>query len=253
MKSTKIFHLVYFDYNGSLYVHFYDCNLRCLGCLRLRSIWDCHLQQDLILRLSFNGFLSLDEFRNIVVKLSTKRGLKQVVLGGGEPTNDDSLVHILDLLKDLDLEVVILTNAYSIDDELLKKLIDEKVTVKVSIKSIDPEKYEFYTGFPLDPVIGNFVKMYESGVKLVVETIVIPEFNDSKDIGRLAKFVSEIDRTIPLIIDSYVPIDGTPWRRPTVEELEEAEKEASKYLDTVYLRGKSIQTGLKGNVYLIYP
>lgn len=253
MKNTKIFHLVYFDYNNSLYVHFYDCNLRCLGCLRLRSIWDCHLSRDLISSLTFSGFLSLDEFKGVVLKLSAERGLKQVVLGGGEPTSDDSLVYILRFLRDLGIETILLTNGFSVDDEVIEELLDDRVTVKVSIKSIDPEKYEFYTGFSLDPVMDNFIRMYERGVKLVVETIVIPGFNDSKDIGGLARFIAGIDRSIPLIIDSYVPVDGMPWRRPTIEELEEAEKEATKYLDKVYLRGRSIQTGLKGNVYLIYP
>lgn len=251
--ETRVFHIVFFDYELSAYVHFFDCNFRCKGCLRKLSIWDCHLPDEIISRLTLGNFLSLNDLRSILMKMISDYGMREVVLGGGEPTTDKNLVEIIKMLKRLNLEVVILTNAYKIDGDLMAELIDPRVTVIVSIKSIDPRKHEEYTGFPLEPVLKNFIGMRNSGVKLVVETIAIPGFNDPCEIGELARFISSVDENIPLLIDSFIPVPGAPWRRTTIDETEEAVRAASTYLKNVYNRGKAIAEGIKGGVHLIYP
>lgn len=251
--QTRIFHIVFFDYDSSAYIHFFDCNFRCKGCLRKLSIWDCHLPSDVVSKLKIQRFLSLYDLQGILENLISKKNMKKVVLGGGEPTTDSTLVEILKMLKRLNLSTVILTNAYRINSKLMKELVDQRITVVVSVKSIDPVKHKIYTGFPLEPVLNNIVKMHNSNVKLIVETINIPGFNDTHEIGQLASFIASIDKKIPLIIDSFIPVPGTPWRKPTLKELEESEKIASKYLENVYLRGKTIVEGIKGEVHLIYP
>jgi len=251
--STRIFHIVFFTYDSSAYVHFYDCNFRCKGCLRKLSIWDCHLPSDVASRLKFRGFLTLEGLNNVVVELISKYGMKRAVLGGGEPTTDPNLAKILRVLKGLNLDIAVLTNACTINENVMKEFVDPHVTVIVSIKSIDPVKHEAYTGFPLRPVLDNLIKMHDLNVKLLIETIAIPGFNDEYDIGELARFIASLDKSIPMIIDSFIPVPGAPWRRTTLSELERSEKAASIYLDNVYGRGKVIVEGLKGEVYLIFP
>lgn len=253
MQTTNIFHIVFFDYDLSAYVHFFNCNFRCLGCLRKLFIWDCHLPNDVISKLRFKEFLSLNDLKSIMLKMISTHNMKRAVLGGGEPTTDPSLTEILRELKDLSMDIVVLTNAYAINDGLLREMADSHATVIASIKSINPAKHKMYTGFPLKPVLNNVTRIYNSNIKMLIETIAIPGFNNADEIGQLAKFIASIDRKIPLIIDSFIPVPGAPWRRTTLEELEEAEREALKYLDNVYGRGKVITEGLKGGVHLIYP
>lgn len=217
------------------------------------SIWDCHLSDEIISRLTFKGFLSLKDLESIVSKVISEYRMKKAVLGGGEPTTDPSLIGIIKMLKHLKLDVVVLTNAYTMDGDLIKEFVDPRVTVIVSIKSINPTKHEIYTGFPLEPILSNLARMHGSGARLLVETIAIPGFNDASEIGLLAKFIASIDRRIPLIIDSFIPVPGAPWRRTTPEELEKAEEAALSYLENVYGRGKVISEGIRGKVYLIYP
>ena|GEM_PF-256926 len=251
--GTRVFHIVFFDYDYSAYIHFFDCNFKCRGCLRKLSIWDCHLPDEVTSKLTFKGFLSLRDLEDIILRVVSEYHMKKAVLGGGEPTTDPSLIEVLRMLKRLNLDIVVLTNAYRVNEDLLKEFVDPKVIVIVSIKSIDPTRHEMYTGFPLEPVLNNLARMYSSGTRLLVETIVIPGFNDANEVGLLAKFIASIDRSIPLIIDSFIPVPGAPWRRTTLNDLREAEETALRYLENVYGRGKAISEGMRGRVYLIYP
>lgn len=245
--------MVYFDYDSSAYIHFYNCNFRCLGCIRRLSVWDCHLPSEIISRLSFRGFLSYRDLEALIRELISTYGIEKAVLGGGEPTIDPSIVKILKMLKGYDLDVKILTNSYKIGRDLVEELRDPHVTVIASVKSIDPDKHVEYTGFPLEPVLKNIIDMYEMGVDLAIETILIPNFNDVEDICRLAKFIASVNRGIPLIVDSFIPVPGASWRKPSLEELDRVEHEVSRYLPNIHVRGRSISNGLKGKVRLIYP
>ncbi|MEM1542351.1 MAG: radical SAM protein [Ignisphaera sp.] len=250
---THVFHIVYFDYDSSAYIHFYNCNFRCLGCIRRLSIWDCHLPSETISSLRFSGFLSYRGLETLAKELISVYGMKRVVLGGGEPSIDPAIAMITRMLKDLGLEIKMLTNSYSLSRDLVEELRDPRVTVIASVKSIDPKKHREYTGFPLEPVLTNITNMYESGINIAIETILIPGFNDVEEIRRLAKFIASLDRDILLIIDSFIPVPGALWRKPTLDELDRVEQEASKYLENVYVRGRTISSGLRGEIYLIYP
>ncbi|MEM2540540.1 MAG: radical SAM protein, partial [Candidatus Methanomethylicia archaeon] len=235
--NTKIFHITFYDYDLSAYIHFLDCNFKCRGCIRKISIWDNHLPTNVRNNLKLLRSLKIEELRDIVNILIRKYSLKRVVLGGGEPTTDSSLPSILSLLESLNIEVKLLTNAYSMDSEVASMLARKGCEAIVSIKSIDPSKHLDYTGFPLNRVLENFSGMYRLGVNVSVETILIPGFNDPIDIVGIAKYISSINSGIQLIIDSYVPVPGSSWRRPNMNELEEAEYLSKQYLSNVYCRG----------------
>lgn len=250
--STKIFHITFYDYNSSAYIHFLDCNFRCRGCIRRISIWDNHLPPNVRGSLKPLRNLGIGEFKEIMDLLTHSYGLKHAVLGGGEPTTDSYLPVILSILESLDIRVKLLTNAYSISGEVIGMLARRGFEAIVSIKSINPGRHLDYTGFPLSQVLENFSRMYGFGVNVSVETVLIPGFNDPNDIAGIAKHISSISSRIPLIIDSYVPVPGSPWRRPDMNELEEAEHLSKRYLLNVYCRGRVISRGI-GKVYLVYP
>ncbi|HAG09290.1 MAG TPA: radical SAM protein, partial [Desulfotomaculum sp.] len=90
--------------------------------------------------------------------------------------------------------------------------------------------HQEYTGKSNKMVLENFQKLYQSKIKLSAETVLIPDFIDKEEIGKIAKFIASVDKEIPLRIDAYWPIFSKRWRAPTVEEIKEAVEEAKSYL-----------------------
>ncbi len=255
--KTGVFHITYFDYDKSLYLHYLECNFYCRGCIRKLSIWDCHLSPKIINVISkyYNKIdelkLNISALENIVKFVSNTYGVKKAILGGGEPTTDVELVNELRILNSIDAEVKVLTNGYLLD-RYINVLKDVNAHIILSIKSIDANKHLMYTGRDLKTVLKNFEKAYRSGLKISIETILIPGFNEYNDIKTLAQYLSSINRDIELIIDSYIPVPGSIWRKPTDKELEDAYNVARKHLTNVYPRGLTISKPL-GEVLLIYP
>ncbi|WP_243674964.1 radical SAM protein [Vulcanisaeta distributa] len=129
------------------------------------------------------------------------------------------------------LRIRLLTNAYEISNELLNELRQcRDCEVVIGIKTLDPNRHIKYTGKPLEPVLRNIKRLVENDIKAVFETVLIPGLNDAKDIEGIAKYLTGITRDPVLIIDPLIPIPGTPWRRPTQEELNEAMSRAGKYV-----------------------
>jgi hypothetical protein len=57
-----------------------------------------------------------------------------------------------------------------------------------------------------------------------------------------------------LIVDSFLPVQGVLWPKPSLEELEKLESElVRRNIKNVCLRGKTIRSGVKGEVRLIFP
>ncbi len=255
--KTGVFHITYFDYDKSMYLHYLDCNFHCRGCIRRLSIWDCHLSPRIINAIDkyYNRIddlkLSTSAFENIVRFVDNVYGVRRAILGGGEPTTDIELINELKILSSMDIEIRILTNGYLLD-RYIDILRDVNTHIVLSIKNIDRDKHEMYTGRDLETVLRNFEKAYRYGLRISIETILIPSFNDYDDIEKLAQYISSVDRNIELIIDSYIPIPREVWRRPTGRELENAYNVARKYLSNVYIRGLTTSKPL-GEVLLIYP
>lgn len=40
----NIYHIAYAPGVKTVHLHFWGCNLNCRGCLRLKEIYDCHLE-----------------------------------------------------------------------------------------------------------------------------------------------------------------------------------------------------------------
>ncbi len=257
--KTGVFHITYFDYDKSMYLHYAECNFRCMGCIRRLSIWDTHLDSRTIKILNkyYSGVdslrLSISAFRNIVEFVRDVYGVKRAILGGGEPTTDIELVDELNILSSMDIEIRVLTNGYLLD-RYINVLRDVDAHIVLSIKNIDVDRHLMYTGRDLETVLRNFEKAYREGLKISIETIFIPNLNDYSNIEALAKYISSIDRDIELIIDSYIPVPGAPWRRPIDEELENIYRATKKYLSNVYIRGSMLRKAKPlGEILLVHP
>ena len=225
----NIYHITYAPTVKTAHLHFWNCNLSCRACLLKKEIYDYHLAEtrDAI----FNGtkkspqiperFLDLEEVIQIVGKLEVSR----VVFMGAEPVIDPRLPQLAEALhKKFKSHNILLTNGFKLID---LEHLDEVV---FSIKAVTDSLHRDYTGKSNKEALENFIKLYQSGIKLRAESVFIPEYIDYSETENIAKFIAEVDKSIPYRIDAYIPIGDNPWRRPAPQEIEKAASIAQKYL-----------------------
>ena len=142
--------------------------------------------------------------------------LKQIVLMGAEPVCDPLLPRILSSLKQSkDCHFILLTNGKKLPP---LAMLDQVI---FSIKAITPTLHRDYTGSDNAAILRNFTEIAScKSVSLQVENVFIPGYVDDDEVLRIADFIASVDRSIPLRIDAYLPIQGLPWRAPKPEEIQ---------------------------------
>jgi pyruvate formate lyase activating enzyme len=228
----NIYHITHSPRVGSAHLHFWGCNLNCRACLLKKELYDCHLaetrggifNQTRERPQAPERFLELEEVMSILRKLD----INQVIFMGAEPTLDPQLPPLAEALhREFGSHNTLLTNGF-----ILARLdhIDEVV---FSIKAYNDRLHRHYTGKSNKKALENFIKLYQSGIKLRTESIFIPGYIDYLEIESISRFIGQVDRSIPYRIDAYIPIGDSPWRRPTPEEMRKATEIARRYLDNV--------------------
>ncbi len=274
---TKIFNITYYERSKLLYVRFHGCNFNCIFCINKKSIYDTHLPNYIIKILENQEikFLNLKDFEKLIQEVLNVFDVDVVSLGGGEPTIDKNLINVVNILKKHNLKIRLLTNAYLLNEEYIKKLVhhgfDENDIIIVSIKAIDSIKHKLITGIENSTVLSNVKKIYGMGLNLIIETVYVPELLTVEDIVNLAKWISEnLNSEISLIIDPYVPIPKQSFRTPTLKELDFLIKHVREYLGSAvcrqlstefshggYVLCRGIKVGfnskLIGNIHLVHP
>ena len=228
----NIYHITYAPTVKTVHLHFWGCNLSCRACLRLKEIYDCHLEEtgnsifnkDKKTAETPQSFLGLEEVMEILERLE----VASVIFMGAEPTIDPQLPPLAKSLhREFKSYNILLTNGFKLID---LEHIDEVV---FSIKAVTDSLHRHYTGKSNKKALNNFVRLNQSGIKLRAESIFIPEYIDSSEIENIARFIAGVNTAIPYRIDAYIPVADSPWRRPTPEEMEEAVTTAGRYLVNV--------------------
>ena len=275
-QHTKVYNITYHDYDRSLYVKVYGCNLRCIYCVNKKSIYPMCLPGNVLKTLDGRPVtcLTLHGFNSVIKDLLRKHDVSNAILGGGEPLMHRSTVAVIRALKDFGLSLRLLTNGcylgkYIQDLKASGFGVDDRVVV--SIKAMDERKHEYITGAGNSVILRNVVEAYRRGLNIVIETVYVPGLLTPREIEELALWVrSNLSGDTQLIIDPYVPIPQLKFRRPTPEEVAEVVRVASKHLRQVICRlpaqgrerGGWIYSGeeritwsphVLGNVYLVYP
>ncbi len=216
----------------TVYLHFWGCNLRCRACLLKKELYDCHLAEtrDSIFNRAEKSTQMPEDFLDLpeVLQLLRKLEIKVAVFMGAEPTTDPQLPQLAEALhREFASYNVLLTNGFNLID---LRHIDEVV---FSLKARTNTLHRHYTGKSNKKALDNFIKLYQSGTKLRAESVFVPEYIDYTETEKIAKFIAEVDKSIPYRIDAYIPISDNPWRRPTPQEIEKATNIARKYLHNV--------------------
>lgn len=251
-QKTKVYHVTYSREHGVCCLYFWGCNLRCKLCLLKKEAFDCHLPETRfrIYDPAYKSerpahFLTLQKLFVLLDPLL----LKQIVLMGAEPVCDPRLPRILTYLKESkDCTIILLANG--------KKMppLDMPDQIIFSIKAITTSLHRDYTGYDNDVILKNFSKIAScKSISLRTETVYIPGYVDEDEVLRIADFIASVDRSIPLRIDAYLPIQGLPWRAPTVEEIQSLNEKVRCILpNTSCLYGNEGKTELAYGVERIF-
>jgi pyruvate-formate lyase-activating enzyme len=249
---TNIYHITHYTYDNSIYVLFQGCNFQCKGCYIKQTKGDYHLPEDIQRHLqTIRNFrrLSLSEFETIVKRLNVKRA----ILGGEEPTLDEELPDVIDILNRLGIKTLLTTNGHSLNEKLIEELEEVGLSgTRVSIKAYDDNIHRFYTEQTNKSVLDNFNLLSKSRIKLIAESILIPGLIEQSEIERIAIFISSINPAIPYRVDGFVPFLSAPWRSPSPEEVIRAAKIAMRHLWIVYHLHCETGHGER-NVVNVYP
>lgn len=139
------------------------------------------------------------------------------------------------LAADKDLSNVVVTNGY-LNEKPLKELIPYLDAANVDLKAFDNEFYKKLCSGSLEPVLRNIKLLAESDVHLELTTLIITDYNDSKEeLEKLFSWVHDINPEIPIHLSRYFPRHKLDKPPTSIEKMEEAYRLASKYLNYVYM------------------
>jgi pyruvate formate lyase activating enzyme len=229
---VKVYHLVYEPTCKSVDIHFWtQCNLKCRACYTHFETLDFGLYDDPIARISDSApqapprqFLSLAEVMHTLKNFSIERA----IFIGTEPALDPEMPALAaSLHREFSSYNILLTNGLKLSP---MKDVDEVI---FSIKAISPALHVAYTGQGNCRILKNFAALYEGGIKMQAETVLVPGLIDAGEVSKVAEFISGVNPDIPLRIDAYFPVPGCPWQAATREEVEKAAALSSRYLKKI--------------------
>lgn len=140
------------------------------------------------------------------------------------------------LLKETDESkaVVLVTNGY-ISEKPLKELLPYVDAMNIDLKAFTTRYYNEICGGSLSPVLKT-IEIAAKECHVEITTLLVTGENANlEEVENIAKFLSSIDKNIPLHLSRYFPrykLDNPPT---DIDFMYEAEKTAKKYLTRVSL------------------
>ncbi|XUX01088.1 MAG: radical SAM protein [Dehalogenimonas sp.] len=232
-KNTRIYHISYTPETKEVSLFFWGCNFTCKGCLSKKETNNFLLEENLRLfsenpfrdAPSPERFLSYSE----VLRKLEDLDIKAVLFEGQEAGLDPAMPELARWFhQKYQSRNVLCTNGYRLPS------LEDIDWVQLSIKAINDDLHRDYTGKSNERVLRNFIDLNNSGVRLSVATVLIPDYIESDEIKGVAKFISCVNKDIPYTILPYFKSGDNPWRRPTPDEMDEAAEKARKFLNRVH-------------------
>jgi len=222
---THVYHITYGPEVQTVHLLFWGCNMHCRGCIRRLHGLDSHLAEPGQPKSALTPrLLTIEE----VLAALAPYPVRRIFFFGDDPSIDPALGELAAVLKERwHPEHILLTNGLILPPY---RWFDE---IQLSIKAITPALHRDFTGTDVAPALENFRRLRQTSVRLRSESIVIPEYIDAPEITKIAGFIASVDESIPYRLDAYIPVPGAPWRRPTLEEMEQAVAAARRSLDNV--------------------
>ncbi|MBI5395017.1 MAG: radical SAM protein [Verrucomicrobia bacterium] len=137
-----------------------ECHLNCFGChhkvpniafveITNRCNMNCPICITNVPTMGFEFEPDREYFRLIFEHLSKLPGPPSVQLFGGEPTVREDLFDIIKMARSYGLSVRVTTNGLKLaDPEYCRRLMEEEITVLISVDGFDRKSYELLRGMP---------------------------------------------------------------------------------------------------------
>ena len=155
-------------------------------------------------------------------------------------TYSEPLIHIefiletAKLAKKMGLKNVLVSNGY-INPEPAQELLPLLDAANIDVKSFNPDFYLKEIKGKLQPVL-DFISLAAGKISLEITTLIIPGKNDSsEEIESIARFIADIDDTIPYHLSRYYPTFKYTIPATSFETVMALSETARKYLKYVYL------------------
>ena len=206
---------------------FKGCNFDCTGCIRKRNEYDLYAEEKRYIDWSLEN----------IIKELEELNPHRIYLGGYEPTLDQDLIKIVEKISKLGAHIVLMTNGSKMDVKYAKELKEAGVNeIIISVKAFDRKKHLYYTKSSNEPVLNaikDLATAEDAYFRLQIETILLPGINDPADIEDLAIFISQIEPSIPLFIEPWIPTEGVEFEEPKKKDLIDAVSRAMRHLYVV--------------------
>ncbi|WP_028991462.1 AmmeMemoRadiSam system radical SAM enzyme [Thermoanaerobacter thermocopriae] len=214
----------------------YGCNLKCKFCQN----WEIAHQK-------WEGdYISLQQ---LIAAAKRQRDNIGIAFTYNEPLIWYEYVHdgLIEAKKE-GLKTVLVTNGY-INLEPLKKILPYVDAMNIDVKAYTEDFYKKICSGKLHPVLET-VEQASKHCHVEVTNLIITDLNDKKEeIESLVKWLSQIDKNIPLHFSRYFPnykLDNPPTPLDTLRRAYEIGK---KYLNFVYVGNVM---GFDNNTYCPY-
>ena len=138
------------------------------------------------------------------------------------------------LAREKGVKNVMVTNGY-VNEEPLTKMLPFIDAMNIDVKGFTNKYYRETCAGRLEPVLRT-VEISAQQCHVEITTLLVPGMNDStEEIQSLAKWLSSINREIPLHFSRYFPNYKFDLQATPVETLVMARDTAREYLDYVYI------------------
>ena len=136
--------------------------------------------------------------------------------------------------KDKRKDVILITNGF-INEEPLKKLLQYVDAMNIDLKGFNNEYYNKICGGRLEPVLRT-IEIAAKATHIEVTTLLVTGENDNLDeVENIAKFLSRIDKNIPLHLTRYFPTYKMDNPATDLNFMYKAKELAESYLNRVKL------------------
>lgn len=111
------------------------------------------------------------------------------------------------------LKNIFVTNGY-ISPEALKNIAPYLDAANIDLKAMNEKFYNTVCGAKLQPVLDSIKLYYQLGIWIEITTLIIPGYNDdSNELRQIARFIADIDKSIPWHVTAFYPtykLNNTP-------------------------------------------
>jgi len=210
MKGTKTFSL------GSM-----GCNFSCKFCQNYRIAKEEVYYQKL-------------EPKEAVEK-ALNNNMKSIAFTYNEPTVwYEYVLETAKLAKKNNLKTICVTNGF-INSEPLEMILDYIDAFNVDLKAFDSNFYKDLCGGNLEPVLNSIKTIYEKAHLEITTLVIGGERGNVEDIEKIIKWISKLERKIPLHLSRYFPAYMMKEPPTDIDILIKFKKIGSKYLDNIYI------------------